>query len=151
MNRFRFRLENVLRVRGAEEEAKKRDFGEARREARKAEERLEDTRREIEEHDHLAEDREARPLNARDLLIHFQYSRQLERKKESNLQLLKHTEVIVDARRKELVEANRRKKTLERLRERAMLEHNMAANKEEQAVLDELTAQKLKPSQPREE
>lgn len=151
MNRFQFRLESVLRVRAAEEEARKRAFGAARQEAQREENLLDEIRREIEDHDRIAEDRESRPLNARDLAMHHGYSRQLERKREWQQSRLKRAEEMLDTRRNELIEATRRKKTLDQLRERAFREHAQAENREEQAILDELTVQKYKPELPREE
>ena len=144
MNRFHFRLENVLRVRGVEEEAKKRDFGVARQKVQNEKNRLDDICREIREHDLLAEGRKGRPLNAQELIIHHRYSTQLEQKRESQLKLLKQAEDALAVRRNELVEATRRKKTLERLRERALREYEQAENKEEQNILDEMTIQKYK-------
>ncbi len=151
MNRFRFRLESVLRVRGAEEEARKRAFGAARQEAQREENLLNEIHREIEEHDRITEDREKMPLNARDMAMHHGYSRQLERERELQQSRLKRAEEMLDTRRNELIEATRRKKTLDHLRERALQEHAQAENKEEQAILDELTVQKYKPEPSREE
>jgi flagellar FliJ protein len=144
MNRFRFRLENVLRVRGAEESNKKREFGIALQNVQDAEERCRAVETEIAELDKRAEGKETGNQAMADLQARYRYSRHLERVKAAREKELEQTRKVLDGKRSELIESTRRKKTLERLRERALDEYQKAANKEEQNTLDELTAIKYK-------
>jgi len=143
MNRFRFRLDSVLRVRAAEETKKKREFGAALQHVRNAEARLRGTLDEIEANDRLAEEKGRGTTTAAELKSLSGYSRVLERKKAAQKKVLERTEETLRLTREELVEATRRKKTIERLRERALLAHEQAVRKEEQAIIDETAVQKF--------
>ncbi len=145
MNRFRFRLDSVLRVRIAEETKKKREFGSALQQVRNAEARLRDIEREIADNDRIAENLGLGETNAGELMRVDRYASVLEDKKEAQKKVVARTEEALERKRGELVEATRRKKTLERLREHAVEEHARAAGKEEQTVIDELTIQKYQP------
>lgn len=143
MNRFRFRLDSVLRVREAEETKKKREFGAVLRQVKNAEARLKEILDEIEANDRLVEDRGRGTAKAADLKSLSDYSRALERRKEAQKKVIERTEEALCIKREELVEATRRKKTIERLRERALIEYEQAVRKEEQALIDETAVQKF--------
>ncbi|MHB9031085.1 MAG: flagellar export protein FliJ [Candidatus Latescibacterota bacterium] len=145
MNRFQFRLENVLRVRGAEEMKIKREFGIALQNVRNAEERCRAVETEIRELERLAEGKETGHLAVADIQVRHRYARHLEQVKEAREKELEQARKVMDIKRSDLVEATRRKKTLERLREHALGEYEKAVVKEEQNSLDELTAIKFKP------
>lgn len=151
MNRFKFRLESVLRVRGVEETRRKREFSVALQGVQNAEARMNETLQEMEDQDRIAAERETGALTVQELKIHNQYTRQLELKKANHAVLLTRAREVLDTRMNELLEATRRKKTIERLRERSYMEHVKEVNREEQADLDELTTQKYKNEQPRSE
>lgn len=142
MNRFRFRLESVLRVRAAEETKRKREFGAALQHVKNAEARYRGILAEIAAHDSLSEKKGKGRTSVADLKALNQYSRALDRKKALQQNMLERTEETLRLKRGELVEATRRKKTIERLRERALLEHEQAARKEEQGIIDETAVQK---------
>ena len=143
MNRFRFRLESVLRVRAAEETKRKREFGAALQHVKNAEARHRGILAEIAEHDSLSEKKGKGRTRVADLKALNLYSRALDRKKALHQKMLERTEETLRLKRGELVEATRRKKTIERLRERAFLEHEQAARKEEQTGIDETAVQKF--------
>ncbi len=145
MNRFHFRLDSVLRVRAVEETKKKREFGAALQQVRNAQARLHDIEREIEDNDRIAEDLGHGATNAEKLMQVNRYAEVLEEKKNAQRTVIARTEEALERKRGELVEATRRKKTIERLRERAVEDHARAARKEEQTVVDELTIQKYQP------
>ena len=52
-------------------------------------------------------------------------------------------QVVVDEKRAELIEATKKKKVLDRLKERKLEEHNKAALKEEQALIDDISSQRF--------
>ena len=142
MNRFRFRLDSVLMVRAAEETNKKREFGTVLRRVKSEEDRLREIEEHIAENDRLAEKLGEGGTRAAELMDMSRYAGALERKKTDQEETIARAEEFLDRKRGELVEATRRKKTLERLRERSLLEHESAERKEEQAVIDELAVQK---------
>jgi flagellar protein FliJ len=142
VNRFRFRLESVLRVRIAEETKKQRDFGVALHNVRNAEDGLRKIIEEIDANDRLTEDRERGATNAADLRSLSEYSRALERKRDAQRKVLERLEETLRQKRGELLEATRRRKTLERLRERALIEYNETVRKEEGALIDEIAVRK---------
>ena len=145
MNRFHFRLDSVLRVRVAEETKKKREFGAALQQVRNARARLHDIEREIADNDRIAEDLGLGATNAEKLMLVNRYAEVLEEKKNAQKTVIARTEEALERKRGELVEATRRKKTIERLREHAAEDHARAMRKEEQTVVDELTIQKYQP------
>jgi flagellar protein FliJ len=142
MNRFRFRLESVLKVRKAEETNKKTEFGAALHIVKKEEDRLREIVDDIGENDRNLEERSRGRTNSAELMELQRYAGALERKKTSQEDTIARAEDFLSLKRNELVESTRRKKTLERLRERALREHERAALLEEQAVIDEVAVQK---------
>ena len=147
MNRFRFRLDSVLRVRAAEETNKKREFGTVLRQVKSEEDRLREIEENIARNDRLAEEMGGGRTSSAELMELSRYAGALDRKKTAQEETIARAEEFLDRKRGELVEATRRKKTLERLRERSLLEHESAVRKDEQAVIDELAVQKHPPSQ----
>ena len=142
MNRFRFRLDSVLRVREAEETEKKREFGTALHHMKSAETRYRGVLEEIAAHDSRIEEKGRGRTTAPALKALNEYSRALDRRKAVQKKALERTEETLRLKREELVESTRRKKTLERLRERALIEHEQAVRKEEQTLIDETAVQK---------
>jgi flagellar FliJ protein len=147
MNRFRFRLDPVIRVRAAEETKMKRAFGIALQDMRKAENRCRQVEAEIAELERTAEEHETGKVAVVDLQARFRYARHLEKVKAAREKEREQVEKVLNAKRQDLIEATRRKKTLERLREHALEEYEKAALAEEQKTLDDLTAIKYQPEE----
>lgn len=137
MNRFRFRLQGVLRFRDAQEESKKREFGATLGHLTHEEARYNKIVNEFDRHDDLREKSGKGKILARNLISNFYYYRFLERKKSDQLKTIEKAQEAVDEKRVELVEATKKKKTLERLKERRLEEYNKEVLKEEQALIDE--------------
>ncbi len=148
MNRFRFRLESVLRLRGAEETSRKRDLGIALRNVQEAERRRQAITGEIAERDRIAEELGTGRVTLVELHAAHRYSRLLAKSEQAHAQQVRDAEKAAEARRLELVEATRRKRTIELMRERALIEHRDAERREEQTELDDLTAVKYRPGKP---
>lgn len=151
MNRFRFRLETVLRLRGAEETARQRELGAALRRKKDEENRHQAILDAIGEHDRATEVSVQTAVTAAELDAHHRYMQRLEREREAQETMVEKAEEVVTARRGELVEASRKKKTLERLRERALEAHTRETVREEQNTLDDLTSIKYRPEERPEE
>jgi flagellar export protein FliJ len=129
----------------AEETKKKREFGAALQQVRNAQARLRDIEREIADNDLIAEEFGSGATSAEKLMQVKRYAEALEKRKGAQKTVIARTEEALERKRGELVEATRRRKTIERLRERAVEEHARAVRKEEQTVVDELTIQKYQP------
>ena len=141
MNRFRFRLQGVLRYREAQEESKKREFGATIGHLKHEEAHYSKIVNDIDKHDDLREKSGKGKILAINLIRNFYYSRSLERKKSDQSKAVETAQEAVDEKRVELVETTKKKKTLERLRERRLEEHNKEVIKEEQALIDEIATQ----------
>ena len=147
MNRFRFRLESVLRLRGVEETKRQRELGGVLRNKQRAEERRQAAVDAIAEHDREMEGDAQGMVNAAGLDAHHRYMQHLQREREMCEKEVGKMEEAVVLRRSELVEASRKKKTLERLRERAREAHEKESLREEQNALDDLTSVKYRPDE----
>ncbi len=141
MNRFRFRLESLLRFRGAKEEEKKREFGVVLGHVKHEDALYNNILGNVEKHDRLIEESGQGKISVRTLIHNFFYARSLDKKKFEQKKSVKKAEVIVEEKRLELVEATKKKKILEILKENKLDEHNKAVIKEEQTLIDEISSQ----------
>ena len=137
MNRFRFRLQNVLKYREALEEKKMREFGVSMSHLRREEEHYERISDSIQELDKEREEESKGSVNVRILVQGYYYSRLLDRKKSEQKKSVERAEKVVEVRRNELSEATRRRKVLEKLREKKVEEYNTDVIREEQALIDD--------------
>ena len=140
MNRFIFRLQNVLRLREIKEDEKKREFGAAMRDLHHEEKKLEQLGDTLQNHENNMVKRGQGKVTARELQNNFYYARSLDEKIENQTGNVKKHEEIVDDKREELAEKTKEKKILERLKERRREEHDQAVQKEEQALIDDITS-----------
>lgn len=142
MNRFVFRLANLLRLRGVEEDKKKREFGTAMRHFVNEENKLKELGGTLSEHEKLIEKRGLGTVTTRELENNFNYTRDLDGRIEKQQNNVKKSEDAVSIKRSELAEASKHKKILERLKDRDREEHKRATGLEEQANIDEMTSQR---------
>lgn len=140
MNRFRFKLKSVLRHREILEEEKKREFGVALNHMKHEENHYKEIENTIDSHEKLMEKSSFGRLSVRDILNKFNYARHLDSKRGSQKNLLQKAREALETQRVKLMEAMKRKKTLERLKERDRQTYNDTVRKEEQALIDELTS-----------
>ena len=148
MNRFRFRLANLFRLRGVEEDKKKREFGIALGHLGREENKLKKMDGTLSEHEKHVEEHGQGAVSARELQNNFNYARSLDGRIEEQQKNVKKAEESMISRRADLAEASKHKKILERLKDRDREEYNHAVAKEEQAIIDELTTQRYhKPRQ----
>jgi len=142
VNRFRFRLENLLRLRGVEEEKKKREFGTALGYYNREVLDLKRITGDIDEHERIFEEHGQGKVSAHVLQRNFYFIRALDEKAEKQKRKVKEKEKIMEKKRAELAQSTKRKKIIERLKNRDREEYNRAVIKEEQALIDELTTQR---------
>jgi flagellar export protein FliJ len=137
-------MESVLRLRTVEEEKKKREHGVALHSLKGAKDRFDRVVEDIGEHDRRREEEGEGKVTVQELRADYFYARLLERRKDTQRKSVERAEGIAAARRAELIAAAQRKKTVERLKERAQQNYEKEAAKEEQRIVDELTALKYK-------
>ena len=142
MNRFRFRLANVLRLREVDEDKKKREFGAAMGKLGLEKNKLDDLHDSLDDHEKNMENKGKGSVSARQLRNHFNYARSLDTKIEEQQKHVNAVSDVVESKRSELAESSKKKKILEKLKDRDREEHDRAAEKEEQALIDELTTQR---------
>lgn len=135
--KFRYRLEPVLNVRRIEEDRDKRTFGAAAR-------HVDEQSRLI---DGLSDDQgrartafaleRARAIDLTRLRLEEGYLIGLQRRiRRAGVELIKRLQVR-EERRKVFVEARKKVRVLERLRERRLRQHRLEVDREEQKILDE--------------
>lgn len=147
MNRFRFRLESVLRFRRAKEDEKKREFGRTLGKLKNEERKYNDLVRTGEEHDKDTEKKSTGIMSVRTMIHNFYYARHIDSSKIAQEKVIETAQVVTDEKRAELVEATKKKKVLDRLKERKIEEHTKAELKEEQDYIDDLAALRFKRGQ----
>ena len=143
MNRFRFRLESVLRFRRAKEDEKKREFGTTVGHLKHEKDRYNEIVNTSNSHDRLIEKYGKGKISVRNLINNFNYAFHLVKRKADQNKAVEGAQVVVNEKRAELVETTKKKKVLERLKERKLEEHNKAALKEEQALIDDISSQRF--------
>ena len=142
MNRFRFRLESLLRFRAAKEEEKKREFGVVLGHLKHEEAQYNAIVNNIDQHNRFMEESGQGKISVRTLMRNFFYARSLEKSKSEQRKAVKKAEELAGEKRSELTEATKKKRILERLKENKLEEYNQAVIKEEQALIDEFSTQR---------
>ncbi|MFC1693038.1 flagellar export protein FliJ [Candidatus Latescibacterota bacterium] len=144
MNRFRFRFQSVLRYREVIEESKKRHFGVALNHLKHEETRRGQIETSIAQHEKVREQSAQGKISARDLQNKLNYARQLDNKNKIQKKLVKKAGEVLESKRTELVEATKKKKIFDRLKEHEREEYEYEVQKEEQKLSDELSSQNKK-------
>ncbi|MFC1538583.1 flagellar export protein FliJ [Candidatus Latescibacterota bacterium] len=145
MNRFRFRLESVLRFRRAKEDEKKREFGITLGELKREEKRYNEIVSSSENHDRLIEKTGKGRMSIRSLINNFYYARHLDNTKTTQEKVVDAAKEVTNKKHTELVEATKKKKVLDRLKERKLEDYNKKLLKEEQDFIDDISSQHFNP------
>jgi len=137
---FRFRLQHVLEIRERLERIKQKDYSLALLEAQKMEQaigmRHQDIRR---SGDHMDALRRSSPT-AVPLQLHVNYRKRLEGEIDRLEESLREYQQVLEARRRELVEARRARRTMEILRDKAQARYEQRLSRRERADMDEVAA-----------
>jgi flagellar FliJ protein len=133
----------VLRLRRAKEDEKKREFGTTVSHLKHEQDRYDRITNTSSSHDKRIEKTGKGKVSVRNLINNFYYARHLDKRKTEQKKVVQNAQKLVDEKRAELVEATKKKKVLERLKERKLEEYNKAALKEEQALIDEAASQRF--------
>jgi flagellar FliJ protein len=138
MKKFEFRLQPVLRLRDQAERVKQREFAEAVNEVRRCEGEILHVLSEIDDSHESLRHAEMRVIDPWQLIFHRRYLNHLEKQLHRLRGELQALSKKAEARRLELVEASKKKKSLEKLKERRRDEYMYEAGREEQKMFDEI-------------
>ena len=138
MKMFEFRLQPVLRLRDQAERVKQREFAEAVNEVRRREGEILRVLSEIDDSRESLRHAEMRVIDPWQLIFHRRYLNHLEKQLHGLRGELRALSKKAEARRLELVEASKKKKSLEKLKERRRDEYMYEAGREEQKMFDEI-------------
>jgi flagellar FliJ protein len=141
MNRFRFRLESVLRLRAAREEEKKREFGVSLGHLKQEEQRFDEITRSINDLDRYRTEKGTGRISVAQMIRNFFFSSHLHTQKDEQQKKVGKAQEIVDEKRTEMTEATKQRKTLERLKERKRIQYDEDVRREEQSLIDEIATQ----------
>ncbi len=140
MKRFRFRLESVRALRDLAERAARERLGVAQQKVAAAADSLRATElRRAEMAEALAGTRSG-SFRPSEQIAGMEALRSIERAEVEARRVLTEAQAACDRVREEWLESRRRLKVIEKLEERARLAHREAAEKSEQAILDELAS-----------
>jgi flagellar protein FliJ len=142
LNRFRFRLDNVLKVRAAREDEKKRDFGIAQSHLTQEQGQYSEIKGKIEDLDRYRTEHGAGQVSASQMIQNYSFSRQLQHRLDQQREEVRKAQEVADEKRSRMVEAMKERKTLERLKERRREQYNQDIRREEQALIDEIAGQR---------
>lgn len=138
MPRFQFRLERILSVRRHEEDRERLRFGQAMRRKLESEVKLEEVRARIREAVERAAAVTAGRPTVEDFVRMHEYRLALLRREADAERALEDAAVALEQQRMRLVEARRRRRALELLREQKFREWRHAEEEREQQELDEI-------------
>ncbi|WP_105618058.1 flagellar export protein FliJ [Vallitalea okinawensis] len=142
MSKFNFRLQPVLDYREVVEEQKKTEYGHALIEKDRIEEHISCCQNEIDGIIRSSREASTGVINAKDLMMFHHY---LNHKKEELIQhedsLEKH-QIIVEEKKSDMLDAMRKKKSVQVLKEQHMEAHKKVLKKQEQMMIDQLVSYK---------
>ena len=142
MPRFVFKLEAVLRQRKQIEEQRQRELALAREQARLVEEELRSLDQSLKSTlEDLRKNRLVGTLDLHFLAAHRRYTVSMQRKGQGLVQKLAAMQPVIEAKRQALAEAAKRRKAIEKLKERRRELWLADLTRRENAELDEISNQ----------
>lgn len=139
--RFQFRLEPILELRARAEQRAQEQLAETMSARNQGREMLQTAQDLVAEADAAARERAQQPLLASELMAQQAWRERLERHRLAAGRQLEEAEQEVVLSRDALVEAHRRRATLDRLREVREAAHHAEAARKEAAEVDEIALQ----------
>ncbi len=131
-------LDTLLRIRRRQEDAHARVLADARKDVRRAEEELASIEaRQVETLDQAGK-LARRQFDAQEVRLYYQYERHLARLADDTSEKAEELRQIAEQRRKELEEAMKRRRIMEKLIDRKIQIYMAELRREEQNLLDEI-------------
>lgn len=143
MKKFKFNLEAVRRLYTIQEEEKKKKLAEANRLLMQAEQELQRLGKEYDDSQEAELKRREEGESVYSMRMYIQYAFDLKIRIEAQKQRVVDAARAVSAARNELVEAKRKVKSIERLKEKQHLAWKKERNRYEAKVIDDLCQQQF--------
>lgn len=141
MKRFGFRFQRILEIKERIEEARRAELGEVMAVLNRELEQLAAMRGTLNSYRRAGYSQPAARVDAPLLGISASYNLRLEREIGEQLEHVRRIEVVVEDKRKNLLEATRERRVYEILKERAQEAHRSEFNRQERIQLDEIGEQ----------
>ncbi|OGJ86634.1 MAG: flagellar export protein FliJ [Candidatus Raymondbacteria bacterium RifOxyA12_full_50_37] len=141
MKRFTFNLAAVLRIYTIDEDNRKKEFGIAGRALREAQDELERLGTEYDRYQDIELARRAADESVAQMRLYTQYIFDIKRRIESQKRTVIERYRVVEQCRKRLIEATKRRKTIERIKEKRFQEWKKERQRFEMKFLDDVCQQ----------
>ena len=137
---YRFKLQSLLKHRRHQEEICQKEMAEAQRDLTHTQEKLRHQKKEKHENLQKLHSRQKERHNISDILIFINYIKQLSRDMEAQMQQVGKASANVTQKRHNLIESMKKRKTLEKLKEKDWLEYQQKVMQTERKFNDEVAA-----------
>jgi flagellar FliJ protein len=143
MRKFDFRLKTVLKVREQEELSKRRALTEEEIVLEEAKAKVEQLREETSEVEGELRDQQVSGSRAQDLAAHLAYLHSLQEQSIQSQDRLMLQQNITESKRRDVADAQKRKKMIENLKDKRYLQWKHENEIEENKLLDEIAMQQF--------
>jgi flagellar FliJ protein len=137
---YRFKLQALLNHRRHQEEVCQKELAEAQRDLADAQKRLESIKKDKKDNIQKLQARQTERHNASNILIFINYIEQLSRDLDAQIQQVDHASQHVTEKRDNLIAIMKKRKTLEKLKEKQWLEYQQKMTQAERKFNDEVAA-----------
>jgi flagellar FliJ protein len=137
---YRFKLQTLLNHRRHQEEVCQKELAEAQRDLSDAQKKLKGIRKDKRDNIQKLQARQTERHNASKILIFINYIEQLSRDLDAQMQQVDHASQHVTEKRDNLIAILKKRKTLEKLKEKQWLEYQRKMMQAERKFNDEIAA-----------
>jgi flagellar protein FliJ len=137
---YRFKLQALLNHRRHQEEGCQQELAEAQRNLSDAQKKLKSIKKNKRENIQKLQAKQSERHNASNILIFIKYIEQLSRDLDVQLQQVNHASQHVTEKRENLIAIMKKRKTLEKLKEKQWLEYQQKMMRAERKFNDEVAA-----------
>jgi len=140
---YKFSLQSLLNHRKHIEENLDKELGRIKRLANKEKRRLENIRKEKIKSAKKIQKKQGEGNKVNEIILCFNYLDKLSKDIDRQKKCLKNVEKEYDKKRSELIEAMKKRKTIERLKEKEMKAFSYSKMKAEQEIMNEVAAKRF--------
>jgi flagellar FliJ protein len=137
---YQFKLQALLNHRRHQEEVCQKELAEAQRDLSDAQKKLKSIKKDKRDNIQKLQARQTERHNASNILIFINYIGQLSRDLDAQMQLVDHASQHVTEKRDNLIAIMKKRKTLEKLKEKQWLEYQQKMMQAERKFNDEIAA-----------
>ena len=137
---YQFKLQTLLNHRRHQEEVCQKELAEAQRDLSDTQKKLKSIKKDKRDNIQKLQARQTERHNASNILIFINYIGQLSRDLDAQMQLVDHASQHVTEKRDNLIAIMKKRKTLEKLKEKQWLEYQQKMMQAERKFNDEIAA-----------